>query len=67
MFTSRHQTAGQSNYIRVCLYYTVYTQKLLSSLRYISMICFGSLLIHLQVTYHVVDYIVAMLLLIGYP
>jgi hypothetical protein len=29
--------------------------------------CFGSLLIHLQVTYHVVDYIVAMLLLVDYP
>jgi hypothetical protein len=29
--------------------------------------CFGSLLIHLQVTYHVIDYVVAMLLLVDYP
>jgi hypothetical protein len=28
--------------------------------------CFGSFLIHLQVTYHVADYVVAMLLLVGY-
>jgi hypothetical protein len=51
-----------------CLYYTVYTLQLLSSLRYTFMTtCFGSLLIHLQVTYHVVDYVVAILLLVGYP
>jgi hypothetical protein len=50
-----------------CLYCTVYTQ-LLSSLRYTSLTtCFGSFLIHLQVTYHVVDYVVAMLLFVGYP
>jgi hypothetical protein len=51
-----------------CLYSTVCTQQLLSSLRYTFMTtCFGSLLIHLLVTYHVVDYAVAMLLLAGYP
>jgi hypothetical protein len=50
------------------LYYTVYTQQILYSLRYTSMTtCFGSLLIHLQVTYHVVDYVVAVLLLVDYP
>jgi hypothetical protein len=47
-----------------CLCSTVYTQQLLSSLGYTFMTtCFGSLLIHLQVTYHFVDYVTAMLLL----
>jgi hypothetical protein len=50
-----------------CLYSTVYTQQLLSSLRYTFMTtCLGSLLIHLQVTYHFVDYVLAMLLLVDY-
>jgi hypothetical protein len=51
-----------------CLYYTVYTKQLLSSMRYTSMTTFfESLVTHLQVTYHVVDYIVEMLLLVDYP
>jgi hypothetical protein len=37
----------------------VYTQQRFSSFRYTSMMtCFGSLSIHLQVTYHIVDYVV---------
>jgi hypothetical protein len=55
--------------VSCCVELNVYiTQQLISSLRYTFMTtCFGSLLIHLQVTYHFIDYVVAMLLLLGYP